>query len=183
MTPTAAPDAVQVLRLRLPGVRRPVHVLREIAAEPRGGFWTGADLLFSAVGAVRAAHSRSRLLDDYYSERARQPQTGPVLVVDATRCRRALSRPHQTWSGTVRGTLVDVDDLLWDAAASVDDTAAGEAVRDPEGFHAQYLYVWGDRAAPLQTGLRLAHWDTVLAWLLRRLDVVDGQDRTLLKRR
>lgn len=83
----------------------------------------------------------------------------------------------------MRGTLVEVDDLLWDAAASLGDTAAGEAVRDPGGFHAQYLYVWGDRPAPLQPGPRLAHWDTMVAWLLRRLDVVDGQDRRFLKRR
>ena len=103
--------------------------------------------------------------------------------MDATRCRRALARPHTSWSGNTRGTLVAVDDLLWDAAASLGDDVAGDAVRRSDAFHAQYLYVWGDRPAPLLPAVRLAHGDSAMTWLVTHLDVVDRHDRQFVKRR
>jgi hypothetical protein len=72
---------------------------------------------------------------------------------------------------------------MWDAAASLDDQAAGSALRDPDGFHAQYLYLWGDRAEPLPASLRVRFWDERVRWLVAQLQVVDGLDRRFAKRR
>ena len=178
-----APGSVQVLRLRLPAFRRPLHVLRHLGVGAVDGPWSGSDPLFTGGGAVRAAHSRGRLLGDYEDGGRCAPSMGPVLILDATLSGRALARPPASWSGTVRGTLVNVDDLLWDAAAALDDRAAGDAIEDPEGFHAQYLYVWGDRPTPLPSAARLDAWHRALSWFTGRLNVVDRYDRRFAKRR
>ena len=183
MTLPTASVPVELVRLRLPGFRRPVHVLRDVDAGIVGGTWSGADPLLTRDGAVHAAHGRGRLLRDAEDQRRRRLQVRRVLVLDLVRCRRAFARPHQSWSGTVRGTVVDVDDLLWDAAAALEDDVAGEAVSAPDGFHAQYLYVWGDRPAPLPCTARLLGWDGALAWLVAHLDVVDRHDRRFADRR
>jgi hypothetical protein len=82
----------------------------------------------------------------------------------------------------MRGTLVDVDDLLWDAAASLADGAAGDVIRDAEGFHAQYLYVWGDRPRPLPAAARINAWNGSLDWFVAHLVVVDRHDRRFANR-
>jgi len=86
------------------------------------------------------------------------------------------------WSRTTRGTVAAVDDLSWDAAASLDDRPAGAAVRDPDRFHAQYLYIWGERAAPLEVADRTAAWDERLNWLLSHIEVLDRHERRLVSR-
>lgn len=178
-------DAVTLrfVRLRLPGFRLPVHVLREAGPTVEDGPWSGAEQLFTRDGQLQAAHSRRRLRQEYYAQHSAQLEEAPVLVLDLVRTRRALTRPHSTWSGTTRGTLADFDDLLWDAAASLGDDAAASMVRDAAGFHAQYLYVWGNRPEPLGAALRAKHWDDGIAWLLANLNVMDHLDRRNLARR
>jgi hypothetical protein len=146
------------------------------------GDWSGAEPLFSKHGRLQAAHSRSRLLQTYSEQRHQQLREAPILVLDLVRCRRALTRPHAASSSTTRGTVVEVDDLLWDAAASLADQPAGSAVRDADGFHAQYLYVWGDRPEPLHPTQRTRCWDERVAWLLDKLRVVDRLERQHLAR-
>ena len=173
---------LQFVRLRLPGYRRPIHVLREAGVMVEDGHWSGAESLFTRNGRLQGAHSRSRLQREYQQHRQQILREGRVLLVDVVRCRKALARTHARWSATTRGTLVEVDDLLWDAAASLGDPAAGSAVRDPDGFHAQYLYVWGDRPEPLDPTMRARLWDERIEWLLAKLDVVDRLDRRHLGR-
>ena len=146
------------------------------------GDWSGAERLFAGEGRLLAAHSRSRLRSEYVDAGNQPLREGPVLLIDVVRCRKALSRSDPSWSGTTRGSLAEVDDLLWDAAASLGDQMAGTAVRDPDGFHAQYLYVWGDRQEPLTPTLRVRYWDDRINWLLAHLDVVDRLDRRYLGR-
>lgn len=174
---------LQFLRLRLPGYRHPVHLLRETGMLVEDGPWSGADRLVTAGGRLLAAHSRARVRKEYVAAGLVARPEAPVLILDLVRCRRALPRPHGVWSGTTRGTVAEVDDLLWDAAASLNDEGAGEAVRDPNGFHAQYLYIWGDRSAPLSAARRGALWDERVDWLLARLSVLDRHERRFVRRR
>jgi hypothetical protein len=96
-----------------------------------------------------------------------------MLVLDVRAVGHRLARPPVRWTGTTRGTIVAFDDLLWDAAATCDDPAWAEMVRDPTGFHALYASVWGDADEPPSRRRRQALWRGMTEVLLDHV-VVDG---------
>lgn len=174
---------LRILRLRVPGASRPVHVARQPGTNEQNAPWSGAERMLVAGGRVVGAFSRSRLVREYQSTGGVAAVWPKVLVLDLRRCRRRLERSESRWSSEMRGTLADVDDLLWDSAYSLGDRVAGDAIKNPNAFHAEYEYVWGNRSEPLPPAERVALWDELLGWFLARLDVVDRHEPRYLRRR
>ncbi|ABS03760.1 hypothetical protein [Kineococcus radiotolerans] len=139
---------LQLIHVRLPGHLVPLHFLRLNAGPALAGF-PGSDPLCVADGHLLAAHSSQTLLRGNHQRGLLQAPVGPTrLSIDAKRCRRALTRPHTVWNGAVRGALVAMDDLLFDAAASLGQPSAAEAISDRCGFHGVHAYIWGDAHQP-----------------------------------
>jgi hypothetical protein len=168
---------LRIIRLRLRGWLKPVHVLRLAGGEEVHGF-AGSEPIAVDDGRVIAAHSRHLLLSANEERHLLQARpVASVRVLDARRCRRAVARPHTQWTSMTRGTLVEVDDLLFDAAASLNDATAAKRVKDPAGFHGLYAFVWGDTGEPPPLPQRLWLWDEQLDWLQRHLHVLDAHRR------
>lgn len=96
-----------------------------------------------------------------------------MLVLDVRAVGHRLARPPWRWTGTTRGSIVEFDDLVWDAAASCDDLDWAERVRDGAGFHALYDYVWGDADEPPRSPQRQALWGAMVAQLRDHMVVLD----------
>jgi hypothetical protein len=172
---------LQLLQLRLPHLLHRVHVVREQGPSQTEGAWSGAERLFALDGRVLGAFSPGRLVREYAHHGGAAPLRPPTLMLDVRRAGRALGRAEHRWSGEIRGTFADVDDVFFDAAFSIGDVAAGGKVRDAEGFHAQYDYIWGVRPTPLPPAIRLKAWDQMVAWFLGRLAIVDRFDRRFVR--
>lgn len=139
---------LQLIHVRLPGHLAPLHFLRLNAGPAFAGF-PGSEPLCVADGHLLAAHSSQTLLRANHEQGLLQEPVAPTrLSIDAKRCRRALTRPHTAWSAAVRGALAVMDDLLFDAAASLGQLSAAEAISDRSGFHDLYAYIWGDAHQP-----------------------------------
>lgn len=180
---------LQVLRLRLPGRRGHLHLLRLADGAPQAGY-RGSEPVAVRHGRVLAAHSRTALLRVNDEQQVLTALGDGVVhvddtvhVIDARRCRRALARAHQRWTGPVRGTIIAVDDLLFDAAASLGDATAVARTIDPLGFHGLYRYIWGEVDEPPPLPRRLRLWDERMTWLQQHLDVLDAHRRPLAYRR
>lgn len=174
---------LQLVRLRLHGLPRRVHVAREQGPTQTHGFWSGAERIFVANGRVIGAYSAATLIRQYEAAGGEAPHLPPTLTLDVRRAQRALGRAEVGWSGEIRGTYADVDDLLFDTAYSVGDQPAAEKIKDPAGFHAQYNYIWGTRDAPLAAAARQATWSSAVEWFIDRLLIVDRWERRFLTRR
>lgn len=165
---------LRVIRLRLPGLTKPLYVLRQHGPYVDGDRYPGGERLLAEDGRVVAAGSPSRLIAANVGEGA---LTGPVqfgmLVLDVRAVGHRLARPPGRWTGTTRGTIVDFDDLVWDAAASCDDMDWAERVRDGAGFHALYDFVWGNADNPPSGAQRQALWRGMVAQFRDHLVVVD----------
>ncbi|NAZ80962.1 hypothetical protein GTR02_03925 [Kineococcus sp. R8] len=171
-------DVLQLVRLRLSGWLRPVHVLRLAGNPQESGRYPGAEPLCVEDGRVLAAHSYRLLLQVNEERQILSAPRWPITrVLDAKGCRRALARPHHRWHGWMRGAMAEIDDVLHDAAASLDDSAAAERIRDSAGFHGLYDYVWGHAEQPPPMHRRLAWWDEQMRWLRRSLHVMDAHQR------
>lgn len=164
---------LQLIHVRLPGHLVPLNFLRLNAGPAIDGF-PGSEPLCTADGHLLAAHSGQTLLRANHEQGRLQAPLGPVrLSIDAKRCRRALSQPHTAWNGAVRGSLLAMDDLLFDAAASLDEPLAAEAISDRSGFHGLYAYVWGEAQQPPTMPQRRWWWDEQMHWLNTRTHVLD----------
>lgn len=151
--------SLQLLRLRLPRHLGFVYVLRQRENAVDELRFPGAERLLTDGQAVLAARGPRQLVDFNATRRSLLGPAWPsMLVLDVRRVSRALERPVGLWSGTTRGTVVDFDDLCWDAAASLGDAAWSERVRDPEGAHALYEYLWGERSDVPQPAQRRQLW-------------------------
>ena len=166
---------LQVIRLRLSGWLRPVHVLRLANSSQPTGPYPGSEPLCVQDGRILAAHSRRLLLQVDEDRRLLHGPRWPITqVLDAKRCRRALVRPHTRWNGSTRGAMAEIDNLLHDAAATLDDAAAAARIRDSAGFHGLYDYAWGEVEQPPPMPQRLMWWNEQMTWLRRRLHVLDA---------
>ena len=164
---------LQLIHVRLPGHLIPLHFLR-LNAEPTIDGLPGSEPLCAAGGRLLAAHSSQTLLRANREQGLLQAALGPArLSIDAKRCRRALSRPPTAWSGAIRGSLVAMDDLLFDAVASLDKPLAAEAISDRKGFHGLYTYVWGQAQQPPAMPQRRWWWDEQMHWLSTHTEVLD----------
>lgn len=143
----SANDAEPVLvriRLRLPGDTGFFYVLQQSGGVVDERRFPGAEPLLTRAGRVVAAHSPSVLVSLNTSlARFDDPIWPRTPVLDVRRVNRAIERPIDTWSGRTRGTLADFDDLCWDAAASVGDTDWASQIKDDDGWHQLYNFVWG----------------------------------------
>lgn len=95
-----------------------------------------------------------------------------MKVLDVRAVGHRLARPPLRWTGTTRGTIVDFDDLVWDAAATCEDLDWAEQVRDGAGFHALYDFVWRNTSQPPPGARRQALWSAMVAQLRDHLVVV-----------
>ena len=95
-----------------------------------------------------------------------------MLVLDVQRVGRAVERPVARWSGEMSGTIVDFDDLCWDAAASIDDEKWAAQVRDPDGFHCLYDFLWGNSGQIPISRVRRVLWRDMVGRFLEHIDVL-----------
>lgn len=150
------------------------------ARVPKQASFPGADKMATSNGRLLAAFSPKALLSaaSLVGEAVDPKRT---LVLDLGACRRALQRSPGRWSRQERGDLRAADDLLWDAAGSLGDDAAGRWIIDGD-FHQVYDLLWGNRAALPTAERRLAAWDTAMAWFASWLNVIDKHDRRYTRR-
>ena len=66
-----------------------------------------------------------------------------------------------------------MDDLLFDAAASLDQPLAAEAISDRRGVHGLYAYTWGETQQPPTMPQRRWWWDEQMRWLTTHTRVLD----------
>ncbi|GAA0292355.1 hypothetical protein [Kineococcus aurantiacus] len=164
---------LQSIQVRLADHLVPLHFLRLAAGPALDGF-PGAEPLCTTDGHLLAAHRGQTLLEFNRQHGLLQAPLWPTrLSIDAKRCRRALARAHSGWSGTIRGDLVAMDDLLFDAAASLNEPSAAEAISDRGGFHGLHAYVWGQVDQPPAVNRRLWWWDQQMHWLNAHTRVLD----------
>jgi hypothetical protein len=169
----------QLVRLRLPGIKRHVYVLRHLG-EPVAGY-KGSDRLMFSGAALTGACSPRELLG-VRSGQVDDRQLPRMLLLDLRQARRWLARPPSRWSRGARGTLREADDLFYDAAASLDDNEAAEATSDPAAFHRTYEYLWGNAPDLLPTHLRLRVWDDRVDWFIGRLEILNAHSRKHVRR-
>lgn len=121
-----------------------MYVLRQHGGTVDERRYPGAEPLLTRARRVVAARSPSALLALNRSLRSFEDAVWPTMpVLDIRRVGRAIERPIDTWSGQTRGTLGDFDDLCWDAAASVEDPDWASQIKDDDGWHQFYNFVWG----------------------------------------
>lgn len=171
---TVDEPCLRIVRLRLPGLTELLYVLRQHGRSVDDDRYPGAEHLLAADGHVVAATSPSLLIATNVGHRALAGPLHPgMLVLDVRAVGHRLARSPWRWTGTTRGTIVDFDDLVWDAAATCEDLDWAEQVRDGAGFHALYDFVWGNATKPPPVAERQALWGAMVTQLLDHLVVVD----------
>jgi len=143
-----------------------VYLLRHVGRTVDG--YPGADYLETSDGKLLGADSPGVLL-----RRVGLPDRPEIQMrpLDLRRARHGVSRPSSRWSGVVRGTLKDADDLFYDAAASLADQGMADATSGDTPFHRTYQYLWGNEVTLLPAPERVRLWDTHVDWLLGRIRV------------
>ena len=143
-----------------------VYLLRHVGRSVDG--YPGADHLETTGGKLLGSHRPGLLLTR--AGIADRPQVR-MRILDLRRARHGLSRPCERWSGTVRGTLREADDLFYDAAASLADQPMADATSGDTPFHRTYQYLWGNDVTLLPAAERVRLWDAHMGWLLERIDL------------
>jgi hypothetical protein len=167
------PELVRV-RVRLPGRIGFLYMIRQFNALVDPDRFPGAEPLLSRGGRILAAPGPRRLIElnecEHMLDGALRSKT---LVVDVRRAARAVQRPAHRWSAHTRGSLIEFDDICWDAAATLGDEAWAASVRDPAGTHALYAFVWQETSTlpgPAERSQLLAD---LTAALLARMEIIE----------
>lgn len=167
-----AEQQLQIIRVRLGGRPRHLYAGRLVGQAVDEADCPGAERILSRSGRILLSTAPSMLTRVARAQGLVDASEAlPMLTLDIRRAWRQLGQHPKAWSPVTRGTVVAFDDLLWDAAASIRDLDWMRAIRDTDGFHRLYAFVWGDVVDPGRPALRQAMWAAMVAALLRRSSI------------
>lgn len=137
--------ALQAIRLRLPHVPRFLWVLRGEGSRVDNERFPGAEPVLTRQTAVAASWGWQALLrENAACGQLAGEKRGPVLTIDVQRACRWLDRGPSNWGSELRGIVFEFDNLLWDSAATLGDTAWATDVAHESGWHSLYKFVSSD---------------------------------------